>query len=102
MWFWLISLPSVVVSPTSVDFGSQAVGATSAAVPVTLTNNSRNPVTIASIVSSSGEFGETTTCTAAPSTLAAGATCTISVTFTLAVGGQRTGTITVTHNSSGS
>ncbi len=94
MWFWLISLPSVVVSPTSIDFPAQAVGTTSAPIPVALTNNTKNPIAITSIVPS-GDFAQTTTCPASPGTLAAGGNCAINATFTPTIGGLRSGAITV-------
>ncbi|MBV8138810.1 MAG: choice-of-anchor D domain-containing protein [Deltaproteobacteria bacterium] len=102
MWFWLISLPSVVVSPTAIDFGAQAVGTTSSpAASITLTNNTKSAVTISSIAPG-GDFAATTTCPLSPGTLAAGASCTISATFTPTLAGPRPGNITVTHNASGS
>jgi hypothetical protein len=87
----------VTLSPTSLTFAAQAVGTTSAPKTVTLTNNSGATLTISSIAAS-GDF------TAAPSgtapcgaTLAAGANCTFSVTFTPNVTGAITGAATVTH-----
>ncbi len=88
----------VSLSPTSLAFGTQAVGTTSAAKTVTLTNSSGATLTISSIVAS-GDFS------AAPSgtkpcgaTVAAGAKCTFSVTFTPNVTGAITGAATVTHS----
>jgi hypothetical protein len=88
----------VALSPTSLAFGTQAVGTTSAPKTVTLTNSSGATLTISSIVAS-GDF------TAAPSgtkpcgaTVAAGAKCTFSVTFTPNVVGAITGAATVTHS----
>ena len=97
--------PGVKFNPTSVAFGNQAVNTTSAPTPVTLTNSGLGPLTISSIATS-GDFAETSTgataCPIGPATLAAGASCTINVTFTPTATGARTGTLSVTDNASGS
>jgi 6-phosphogluconolactonase (cycloisomerase 2 family) len=86
---------TVSLSPTALNFGSQPLGATSASQTVTLKNTSTTKsLTITSIVSS-GEFADTTTCTG---TLAAGASCTITVTYTPATIGGVDGAITFTDN----
>ena len=88
----------VALSPTSVAFGNQAVGTTSAAKTVTLTNNSGAALTISSIAAS-GDFAATPSGSkACESSLAAGGKCTFSVTFTPNVAGAITGAVTVTHN----
>ncbi len=101
MWFWLISLPAVVVSPTSINFPSQAQGTTGAPVALTLTNNSPAALTISSIVAT-GDFAQTTTCPTSPTTLTEGASCTMNVTFTPTHAGLRTGNLTVNHSAAGS
>src|SRR2546430_1025835 len=72
---------------------------------VTLTNTGNAALTISSIAAS-GDFAETsagaTASPISPTTLAAGANCMISVTFTPTVVGARTGTLTVTDNAGGS
>jgi hypothetical protein len=91
--------PVAVVMPTSLDFGSQLVTTTSSpAKTITLKNNGNLVLNIASITSS-GDFAETNTC---GTSLPAGMTCTISVTFTPTATGARTGTITITDNANGS
>jgi hypothetical protein len=86
------------VSPGSMTFGSQAVGTTSAAQMVTLSNTSSAALTITSIAAS-GDFAETNTC---GSSLTAEGNCTINVTFTPTAPGARTGSLTVADNASGS
>ena len=88
----------VTVAPSSLSFSGQAVGTTSAPKTVTLTNNSGGTLTISSLVAS-GDF------TAAPSgstpcgsTVASGATCTFSVTFTPNVKGSISGAVTVSDS----
>jgi trimeric autotransporter adhesin len=91
----------VVLSPTSLGFGNQIVTTTSAAKTITLQNYLTTPLTITSIATS-GDFAQTSTCPISPSTLAASAKCTISVTFTPSVSGSRTGTLTITDSASNS
>ena len=91
--------PVAVLTPTSLDFGSQLVTTTSSpAKTITLKNNGNLVLNITSITGS-GDFAETNTCGAS---VPAGMTCTISVTFTPTATGARTGTITITDNANGS
>jgi hypothetical protein len=92
------SAPAVSLSPSSLTFASQTVGATSAAQTVTLTNTGSAALTITGI-SASGDFAETDNC---GSSVAAGANCTINVTFTPTASGTRAGTLSITDNASGS
>jgi kumamolisin len=90
--------PTVTVSPTSLKFPKTAEGATSAKKPVTLTNTGTSTLDISNIATS-GDFGQTTSSKPCGSTLAAGKSCTIEVTFTPTQAGARTGTLTITDNS---
>lgn len=90
--------PGVILSTTGLSFGDQQTGTTSAARPVTLTNSGTAPLAIGEIAAS-GDFAQTNDC---PSTLAASAGCTISVTFAPATTGERTGTLTITSNAASS
>ena len=88
----------VVVSPTSLSFGNQTVGTTSAPKTVTLTNDSGATLTISSITAS-GDFTATSSGKGScGTTLAAKAKCTISVTFTPNVTGAITGAATVAYS----
>ena len=89
---------TLTASPTSVSLGSEAVGSTSAAHTVTITNTGTAAATISS-VAAGAPFGETNTCAA---TLAAGASCTASVTFTPTSSGAASGTLTVASNATDS
>jgi sugar lactone lactonase YvrE len=86
--------PQAVFSPTSLTFTS-TIGSASAAQTVTLSNPGNASLTITG-VSVAGtnptDFAETNTC---GSTLAAAATCTISVTFTPAATGSVTASLSV-------
>src|SRR5258706_14856863 len=90
--------PTASLSPTSLTFASQNVGTTSAAQTITLSNGGTAALSITSIAAS-GDYAQTNTC---GTSVAAGANCTISVTFTPTAAGTRTDTITVTDNAAGS
>lgn len=89
----------VVLSPSSLSFGSQFLNAAGAAKTVTLKNNQTVPLAIAGI-SASGDFSQNSNCPMSPSTLGVNLTCTISVTFTPTALGWRTGTLTVSDSAS--
>ncbi len=88
--------PTAILSTPTLAFAPQQVGTTSAAQTVTLTNNSSTALSISSITASSG-FAETNDC---GTSLAAGANCTLSVTFAPTTFGQLTGTVTLTDTAS--
>jgi hypothetical protein len=88
------SNPTLSASPASLSFGSQAVGLASAARAVTVTNTGTATASLSSI-SASAPFAEANTC---GSSLAAGASCTVSVTFTPTAGGAASGNLTVASN----
>ena len=100
-----VSAPAMTLNPTSLSFGNQNVGTTSAAKTVTLTNSGTAALTITSISvtgTNAGDFAQTNTCPISPSTLAAGANCTISVTFTPSASGARSGAVSMSDNAAGS
>lgn len=97
--------PVVSLSPTSLSFGSQNVGTTSAAQTVTLTNTGTAPLAITGIAvdeANPADFGESANCPLSPSLLAAGASCAISVTFSPSATGARAASISVGDNATGS
>src|SRR5205823_160563 len=91
--------------PMSLDFGNQLLATTSAPMTVTFTNTGTAALTINSFAAS-GDFAATSTgaiaCPTSPATLAAGANCSINVTFTPTASSIRTGTLLVADNSVGS
>jgi Abnormal spindle-like microcephaly-assoc'd, ASPM-SPD-2-Hydin len=86
--------PGATVSPTSLTFSGRQVGTTSSAKSVTLTNSGNVALSISS-TSASGDFDRTSQC---GSSLAAGASCTISVKFSPTAAGTRTGTLKINDN----
>ncbi|HLJ33130.1 MAG TPA: N,N-dimethylformamidase beta subunit family domain-containing protein [Ktedonobacteraceae bacterium] len=96
------TIPVVSLSPTSVSFGNQNVGTTSATAAVKLTNTGTVPLTISSIAvtgTNAGDFAQTNNC---PGSLAANASCTITTTFTPTATGSRSANVTFTDNAADS
>jgi len=89
--------PANTLSATALTFAEQAVGTSSAAQAVTLTNTG-NANMVVSGVSAAGDFSQTNNC---PANLAPSASCAINVKFTPAAGGSRTGSLIVSDNSLG-
>jgi len=94
--------PTASLSPASIAFGNQAVGTTSSAQTVTLTNKGNLPLSITSIGlggKNPHQFAQNNTCEAS---LSAGANCTISLTFTPTVAFSPSASLTVSDNAPGS
>jgi len=89
---------SASMSPTSLTFAALAVGSTSLAQVLTLSNNGTSALSIGSI-QASGDFSQTNNCS---TTLSAQSSCTINVKFVPTAAGARTGSLTVTDNAAGS
>ncbi|OLB64844.1 MAG: coagulation factor 5/8 type domain-containing protein [Actinobacteria bacterium 13_2_20CM_2_72_6] len=89
--------PVLSPNPASLSFPGTIVGTPSATQAVTVTNTGTTSATV-SAVSASGDFSQTNTC----STLAVGASCTVTVKFTPAASGTRTGAVTLTGNANNS
>jgi hypothetical protein len=88
--------------PLSLTFGNQAVGTTSAAQTTTLTNSGSTQLNITSINitgANAADFAETNTC---GTSLSAGATCMINVTFTPMAPGARTAAVAISDNAANS
>jgi hypothetical protein len=97
-----ISTPVVTLAPASLNFGNQSVGVASPTLAVTLDNTGNSALSISSIAISganAADFAETSNCTGS---VAAGASCSISVVFTPAQLSSRSGQIVITDNASGS
>ena len=79
---------------TAYNFGNQTVNTTSAPVAFTLTNGGTDPLTIGSITTT-GNYAVSGTF---PTTVPAGGTATVSVTFTPTALGTRLGTLVINSN----
>ena len=90
----------VTAIPTSLFFGSQAIGQQSSATTVSVKNNQKTSLTIAGITTSLADYMFTSNCPISPGTLLPAASCSISVFFTPVVSGARTGTLTIADDAS--
>ncbi|MEU4240263.1 choice-of-anchor D domain-containing protein [Actinoplanes sp. NPDC026619] len=82
--------PSLAAAPSSLTFGTQALNTTSAAQTVTVTNSGTAAAT-GLAASVTGDYAQSNNC---GTSLAAGASCTVTVTFRPTAAGARTGTLT--------
>jgi hypothetical protein len=101
----LLNLPVISVFPNTVAFGNEPLHHKSNAQTITIGNPSGAPFDIASIKiggANPGNFAETNTCPVSPSTLASGATCSITVTFTPSATGTRSAKIEISDTVLGS
>jgi hypothetical protein len=85
--------------PTNLTFPSQPLNTKSASQNVKLTNSGNGTLTIANVSISPSDFGMVNGC---PSTLAAGANCTIAVYFDPTATGTTNGSLNITDNAPGS
>lgn len=95
------SAPIASLSSNSVGFGSQVVGHTSTAAPITLSNTGTSNLVISGITmggANPSDFGQTNTC----STIAPGSTCTITPSFTPTIPGLRGAAIMIADNDASS
>ena len=96
----------VSYSATSLDFGSQTQGTTSAPKIVTLTNIAKAPPLFITSMGVGGadpsDFAEVNNCPIPPNNLAQNKKCGISVTFTPTTTGPRTATIVINDTGGGS
>jgi uncharacterized repeat protein (TIGR01451 family) len=98
---------TITISPTSLTFASQAVGTTSSAQTVTVSNAGTGSVTFTSFSitgtnSSSFALANGTNACSPTGTLAASASCTIGVTFTPAATGELVATLSIADSATGS
>jgi hypothetical protein len=90
--------PVVNLSSTSLTFSAQTVSTKSAPQTITLTNTG-NAALSSLKITRTGPFAQTNTC---GDSVAAGASCTISVTFSPLGAGSQSGTMTLTDNAGNS
>ncbi|HVI06787.1 MAG TPA: choice-of-anchor D domain-containing protein [Candidatus Binatia bacterium] len=89
------------LSPASLNFGQQAVGTTSAGKVITVTNKEKVTVNFTSITitgADPADFAQTNNC----SSLAPGAACAVTVTFTPQAKGSRTASLQLTDTATNS
>jgi hypothetical protein len=95
----------MTVSPSSLDFGTQNEGTTSTTQTAVLANNDTSAYTISGISitgTDAGDFAASNNCPVGPATLAGGASCTITVSFTPSDQGTRTAKIVIADGAANS
>lgn len=98
-------VPIFSIAPSSLDFGIQLLGSTSAAQTLTVTNNGSSAVTFTSIAIAAGTPAASATdyvksADTCLTTVAAGATCTVSVTFAPSIAGAESAALVFTDSDS--
>ena len=95
-----VSGPALAAAPASLDFGTLTAGLASAPQTVTFSNPGTATTALTGITSTSTEFAiQSSTCGAS---LAAGASCTVSVSFAPAASGARSGALSAASSAPGS
>jgi hypothetical protein len=96
---WYPSVPTASLSTSTVNFGYHQIGTSSNPQRVTLTNGGQAILTISSIAVNNSDFSQTNTC---GGSLAAGASCSITLTFKPTQPVAESATLSVTDNASNS
>ena len=94
--------PNASLSPNSLTFTAQAIGTASSTQAVTLSNSGTAALAISTLVitgANSSDFAQANNC---GSSVAAGASCAIGVTFKPSAAGARTSNLTITDSATGS
>jgi hypothetical protein len=89
----------VALSASSIAFGLVLTGSSKTASPIKLTNEMSVPLTGINVAVSGAAFSQTNTCGIS---LAAGAQCTVSVTFAPTASGTQSGTVSITDSAANS
>src|SRR4051812_39049585 len=93
--------PAVTFTPTSLTFGAQAIGTTSAPQSIAITNSGNAPLFINSAATHSLDFTQVDDgCSGL--TLAPGTSCSVSITFSPTASGTRSAAFVLTDNAAGS
>jgi hypothetical protein len=91
-----VAKPAVTITPQAISFAAAGLGSTSALQSITIANSGTAALHISSVQitgTNAGDFGMNNGCTA--TAYAAGATCTVALTFTPLATGARTATLTI-------
>jgi uncharacterized membrane protein len=94
--------PAISLTPSSLSFGSVNTGSSGAAQVITVKNTGSAALTITSLSvkgTNIADFPTTSTCS---SSLAAGSSCTVSVTFKPSAAGARSASVSIADNATGS
>ena len=104
---WVVPLnnsgiPSVLLNPASVDFGNRPIGNQSLPSLVTLSNSGTGLLHISSISIAGGSIADFSQSNNCGSTVAAGASCTVQVSFTPSATGNSSASLLITDSAGGS
>jgi len=91
---------SLTLTPKSLTFPVQTIGATSPPQTIQVVNGSQAAVTITAIAVT-GDFAETNNCGPSTTVLNPGTSCTVAITFTPTAAGTRSGSLSITNNAAG-
>ena len=89
--------PVAELAPVTMTFALTLVGSSATAQQFAINNTGTAPLIVDNVASSNADFSVVSSC----GSIAAGASCNVSVGFTPTVAGARKSTITVTHNATG-
>ncbi len=95
---------AIKLSTATISFGGQTLLTTSAPMVVTVSNTGSANLTLQTLAvggTNAGDFARAGTC-AAGGTLAPNGSCTVALTFTPQAIGTRSGSLSITHNATGS
>ena len=93
------AVAELLISPSRIDFGSQAINSQSTPVTITISNQLSFPVILEEILSSGIDFAAQNNC---GKELAPGAECSIKISFKPVIPGDRTGILQITASDSAS
>ncbi len=96
------SAPTISLSPTSLNFASEAVGVTSSPQGVTLTNTGNASLTLTSVTLTGANAADFTLTNACSGALATSAHCPLTVTFKPTAAGPRTAAIRIASSAASS
>ncbi len=97
----LLSNPWLTVGASSLSFGAEVVGTTSAAQSITVSNSGTAPLNVSGVSFSgtnASDFAQTNTCTSA---VQPSATCSVSATFKPSASGSRVASIVISSEGTG-
>jgi hypothetical protein len=97
-WAAAAGAPAVTLTPTSLTFASTTIGATSAAKTITVKNTGTAALSITNLQITGTNFTSYNGTTTCASPLAAGASCTISITFTPTAAGTLVANMVLSDN----
>ncbi|MGA2983069.1 MAG: choice-of-anchor D domain-containing protein, partial [Terriglobia bacterium] len=97
-----VSTAGVTISGASVTFNNQVVGTTSAPQTITLTNSGSATLNIASVDVTGPNFADFLLTNDCGNSVAPGANCIVSATFTPSATGSRSASVKITDNAAGS